>query len=90
MGIISIEESAYLKMKLCFEGFAKEIEELCATSGVSKEWLDGQDVCKLLDISKRTLQHYRDYGKLPFSMIGKKCYYKASDVTRLLQESSIK
>ena len=36
-------------------------------------------------ISKRTLQHYRDTGVLPFSQIGHKCYYKCEDVERLLQ-----
>ena len=30
--------------------------------------------------SKRTLQHYRDTGVLPFTQIGHKCYYKREDV----------
>lgn len=45
-----------------------------------EEWLDNQDVCQLLNISLRTLQSYRDRGTLAYSMIGHKCYYKASDV----------
>ena len=45
---------------------------------------DNQDLCMLLQISKRTLQHYRDTGKLPFSMIGHKCYYKENDITEIL------
>lgn len=45
-----------------------------------EEWLDNQDVCQLLNISLRTLQSYRDRGILAYSMIGHKCYYKASDV----------
>ena len=48
------------------------------------DWLHNGDVCKLLNISKRTLQHYRDTGVLPFSQIGHKCYYKREDVERLL------
>ncbi|WP_278622493.1 helix-turn-helix domain-containing protein, partial [Prevotella denticola] len=39
---------------------------------------------RLLNISKRTLQHYRDTGVLPFTQIGHKCYYKREDVERLL------
>ena len=47
-------------------------------------WQHNGDVCRLLGISKRTLQHYRDTGVLPFVQIGHKCYYKREDVERLL------
>ena len=48
------------------------------------DWLHNGDVCQLLNISKRTLQHYRDTGVLPFTQIGHKCYYKHEDVEQLL------
>lgn len=48
------------------------------------DWLHNGDVCQLLNISKRTLQHYRDTGVLPFTQIGHKCYYKREDVEALL------
>ena len=48
------------------------------------DWLHNGDVCRLLNISKRTLQHYRDTGVLPFTQIGHKCYYKREDVESLL------
>lgn len=54
------------------------------------EWLHNGGVCKLLNISKRTLQHYRDTGVLPFSQIGHKCYNKRKDVGRLLETKSVK
>ncbi len=41
------------------------------------DWLHNGDVCRLLNISKRTLQHYRDTGVLPFTQIGHKCYSNA-------------
>ena len=42
-------------------------------------------VYRRLGISKRTLQSYRDTGKIPFSMIGHKCYYKQSDIQTMLE-----
>lgn len=51
------------------------------------EWLDNTDVCLRLNISKRTLQYYRDNGTIPYSVIGKKCYYKAKDIKALLDGS---
>lgn len=41
---------------------------------------DNQDICQLLNISKRTLQRYRSSGDLPFHSIYHKTYYKESDV----------
>ena len=46
------------------------------------------DVCRILNISKRTLQHYRDSSVLPFIQIGHKCYYKREDVEALLANSN--
>lgn len=42
--------------------------------------LDNQDLCMLLNVSKRTLQRYRATGELPFQMLYHKTYYKESDV----------
>lgn len=52
-----------------------------------KTWLDHQDVCHTLGITKRTLQTYREKGLLPFSRIRHKVFYKPEDVEKLLQMS---
>ena len=41
---------------------------------------DNQDVCQLLNMSKRTLQRYRSKGELRFHSIYHKTYYKESDL----------
>ena len=47
---------------------------------VLEKWLDNQEVCEILSISKRTLQTLRDTGKLAFTMIEHKIYYRPKDV----------
>jgi len=47
--------------------------------------MDSADVCRALGISKRTLQTWRNNGKIPFSMLGGKVYYKELDIEGLLQ-----
>ena len=47
---------------------------------------DNQDLCMLLQISKRTLQRYRSIGALPYKMLGKKTYYSEADVLTFLSE----
>lgn len=49
-----------------------------------KEWLDVQEVCLLLNVSKRTLQSYRDNGMISFSKFGGKVFFKASDIQKTL------
>ncbi|MGP1462997.1 helix-turn-helix domain-containing protein [Tannerella sp.] len=45
------------------------------------------DVCRILSISKRTLQHYRDKGIIPYTQIAGKIFYRLSDFNRLLQDN---
>ena len=51
-------------------------------------WLDNQDVCEILNITKRTLQSYRERGLLPYSRTEQKIRYKPEDVQKLLQSSA--
>ena len=52
-------------------------------------YLSGEEVCKLLHISKRTLQQYRDDNILPFIQIGGKIIYKESDILTILEQNYI-
>ena len=54
------------------------------------KWLSIEDVCRLLMISKRTLQSYRDRGILPFVQISRKIYFKASDLDDYMERHYIK
>lgn len=46
--------------------------------------LDNQDLCQLLQTSKRSLQRYRSSGSLTYHMLWHKVYYKESDVQLFL------
>ena len=46
---------------------------------------DNQDVCLLLNISKRTLQDYRDTGLLGYVQLPGKIIYRESDIMDLLE-----
>jgi predicted site-specific integrase-resolvase len=39
----------------------------------------------MLNLSKRALQTYRACGKIPFSMLGGKVYFRESDIAKILQ-----
>ena len=51
----------------------------------STKWLDGQEACQLLNISKRTLQTYRVKSILGATQINRKNYFRLVDVELLMQ-----
>jgi predicted site-specific integrase-resolvase len=38
----------------------------------------------ILNISKRSLQTFRDNGTIPYTQIGHKMYYKSEDIQRIM------
>ncbi|MCO4293061.1 helix-turn-helix domain-containing protein [Solitalea sp. MAHUQ-68] len=51
------------------------------------KFIDNQDFLFLMKISKRTAQSWRDEGKIAFSQIGAKIYYRMTDVQELLNKN---
>ena len=52
-----------------------------------KSWMTNREAQAFYSLSKSTLQRYRNYGKLPFSKIGGRVYYRRSDIVKLLEEN---
>jgi hypothetical protein len=48
--------------------------------------LDNQDLCVMLNVSKRSLQRYRSLGWLPFRRIDQKTYYLPSEVEQFISD----
>ena len=68
------------------EGILKKLERYCATARPmlgGEVYLTGEEVCRQLRLSTRTLQEYRNAGILPFYKIGGKILYKQSEVVSL-------
>lgn len=89
MQVITIESEAFQKIVNQLESIQQKLNKEKGTTPLSDIWMDNQDVCELLHISKRTLQHYRDSGLIPFSQIGAKIYYKASDIDEFLNKNYV-
>ena len=53
-------------------------------------WLDSQEVCDLLKVTKRTIQIYRHNGFLPFSHIGGKVFFRKEDIDACLTKNYTK
>ena len=69
---------------------SKRIKEVAQTHKPlfdGEHFLTGKEVCERLYISPRTLQDYRDRRVLPYTQFAGKILYKASDLTKLLEEN---
>ena len=53
-------------------------------------WVDSDDVCGMLKISKRTLQRLRSKRMVEYSLIQGKIYYKIKEIKRLLEDNIIR
>ncbi len=88
MEVLAIQKSA-------LDGMKNELKALLELTekGTQKymhifkeeQWLDNQEVCLMMNITKRTLQTYKSKGLLPYSKLNRKNYYKRSDVQTLLE-----
>jgi hypothetical protein len=56
----------------------------------NKPFMDNEAFVAFMGISKRTAQTWRDEGKISFSQIGTKIYYKSVDVDKLLNDNYFK
>ena len=50
------------------------------------ELLTDKEVAYLLKVSRRTLQDYRNNGILPYTQVGGKILYRASDIEKTLMK----
>ena len=86
MEIVSIERKTFEAMVAKFDRFVRRMDAICQRHGEKTmgEWMDNQDVCRMLNISPRTLQTLRDNGTLAYSQINHKTYYRPEDVQRII------
>ena len=93
MDIVAIE-------RVSFDSFRKKLGQIISLVDntslhpfvlcIEKEWIEGRTLAASLNIPLRTLQSLRESGKLSFSTIGKKIYYKVAEVQKLLDSGRIK
>lgn len=86
MEIVIIEKKTFealLTEVATLTGKVSVLTRKCSDRHLAK-WLDGEDVCRMLRISPRTLQDLRDNRIIGYSRFNRKFYYKPEEVSRLL------
>lgn len=61
----------------------------CNFDDSSREWIESETARKILGVSPKTWQNYRDQRLIPFSQIGRKIYVNRTDLDAFLRKHRI-
>ena len=87
MDLIIFERKAFEEFAAKIEHFILRVSNSPVVKNGKKKtnnWLDHQDVCQRLKISKRTLQTFRDTGTLAYTKISNRTNYLPEDVDSIV------
>lgn len=90
--LICIEERTFKQLMSHMKLLAQIAERLQSKLKLShpEEWIDGEEVCRQLNITKRTLQSYRERGILSFTTVEGKTLFRQKDIEDFLQYRTVK
>lgn len=83
--VITLEYSVFQEIVETLNAIKLKFDSTDGKKPSYETWLTTEEVSNLLKVSKRTLQNYRDEGKIGFSQVGSKIYYKSSDIDAFLE-----
>lgn len=88
---IMIEKDVFNKMLERLAKFERFVNVLYNKYNPNKDtkWLDTKEVCSILCVTPKTLQVYRQNGKLGFSQIEGKILYLKSDIQTFLDNNEV-
>lgn len=81
--------------KEVWEGVASDIQDLKkmlaekTADEVNKQWVESTEARKMLGVSPRTWQKYRDNRIIPFSQIGRKIFVRRADMETFMDKHFI-
>ena len=77
--------------KTAWEAITSEIRELKnllqekSEEEIKNQWLESAEARKMLGVSPKTWQTYRDERRIPFSQFGRKIYVKRADLEAFME-----
>lgn len=91
----AVAQTMILLPQNAWEGLNKKLEELTELvtkrnqSEILSEWIESGEARKMLGVSQKTWQTYRDNRIIPFSQFGRKIYVKKADLEAFMQSHYI-
>jgi hypothetical protein len=88
MEVITIESQAFQLLLEKIDALHAEVQRMKnPVDQFATEWIDGDEVMKMLNISRRTLCNYGSQGLLNPSRIGKRRFYDVKEVSEMIKRN---
>ena len=89
-GIIDKENERVRRFFALLDDMEKKVERLARDNRPpfnGERFLTDRELSETLRISRRSLQDYRDQGRIPYIQLSGKILYRQSDIEKLLEEN---
>lgn len=63
-----------------------EIKNMVSKSALEESYVDTEEICKKLKLSKKSIGRYRNLNYFPHYKLGRKVYFKLSEVKEALKK----
>lgn len=86
--IVALPEKEWADIK----SLLQEVKETLRTKTkeeINSEWVESTTARKILGVSTRTWQDYRDKRVIPFSQFGRKIYVRRADIESFMKQHYI-
>ena len=88
VAMVVLPKSALEELKASISDL-KEMIQGKALQEVSSQWVESEEARKILGVSPKAWQTYRDSRALPFSQFGRKIYVRRADIEAFLESHMI-
>ena len=85
MEYVAIEKAEYEQLLNSVKKTVTDIRTIAEECSINSEWIENDELSRLLSLSKHQLKGYRGRGLLGYTMIGNKIYYKRREVERFIK-----
>jgi len=85
MNAVILKEEEYNELLNSIQEIKAKLNE--KPKSLADEFIENEEFLKLMKISRRTGQTWRDEGIISFSQQGKKIYYRMSDIKNFLDSN---
>lgn len=95
----NVETQSVLSMAVIPQSFldglmdeVKEVKEILKSKSedeINSQWIESSKARKILGVSQKTWQTYRDERRIPFSQFGRKIYVKRADLDAFMEANYI-
>ena len=82
MKTVILSESNYKEIKEALNEIREKVNKIVSPA---EHFIGNKEFFKLMEVSPRTAQTWRDEGRIGFSQRGKQIYYRMSDIERFLE-----